>query len=101
MWYYFLLICLATAAHVDPNVESCLHINVNEYTVTSELTDRLGECFTSGLVRLSENDTFHLTASYTYKVQALQAKHIINDKMHRSRSFLLDDRNHQATTLQR
>ena len=101
MWYFVLLIVLASGAHVDPNVESCLHINVNEYTVTSELTNRLGECFTSGLVRLNENDTFHLTSSYTYKVQALQAKHVINNKLHQSRSFVLDDRNHQATTLQR
>lgn len=101
MLHVLFVLSLVSGAVVDPNVESCLHINVNEYTITSELTTHIGECFTHSFIPLNENDTFHLTASYTYKVQALQAKHIITNKLYHTRHALLNDRNHQATTLQR
>ena len=67
LYYLFIVLSLAFAGHVDPKIESCLHINVNEYTVTSELTAHIGECLSDSLISLNENDIFHLTSSYSYK----------------------------------
>lgn len=100
LYYLFIVLSLAFAGHVDPKIESCLHINVNEYTVTSELTAHVGECLSDSLISLNEDDIFHLTSSYSYKVQALQAKHVITNTLSTSRQNILNERNQAANNLQ-